>query len=211
MSHSDYIKIFLIIASTLSMSGLVKALVVFFDVRIHKFNRRIDIATKLLENATLSSDKYVKNMAIKIVNDSLFGLNYLVNISDEQKKTISNMIDSGLTKEAIIEAVSLINKTNGKLGGSKIKKITWLVFILYSFVSILLFFFLVYLSYLYISSIVKDTDPARLLSFINLTPGQTLTVGTITFILFATYLYFILKYWLRIEILRAYDSDGNPA
>ncbi|MBU2828492.1 hypothetical protein [Acidithiobacillus ferriphilus] len=129
MSYSHtFIKALIILVPFFAASGLLKTLVSFFEIRIYKFNRRIDIATKLLQSEILQSDDDIKKIALKIVNDSLFGLNYLVNVSGEQKNTISNMIESGLTKGGVIEAVYIMNKTTGKLGGRAIKMITHSIF-----------------------------------------------------------------------------------
>ncbi|MBU2769188.1 hypothetical protein HAP94_24270 [Acidithiobacillus ferrivorans] len=212
MSYSNiFIKSLIILVPFFAASGLLKTLVSFFEIRIYKFNRRIDIATKLLENATLKSDEDIKTIALKIVNDSLFGLNYLVNISGEQKNTISNMIESGLTKGGVIEAVYIINKATGKLGGRAIKIITHFIFFLYLVTIGLLFFALIYSSYKLINN---DFSTAERIVYFNgliaLTKDQTLSLIILVFILIVMYWYIAAKYLLRINILNTYDHDGKP-
>lgn len=212
MSYSYiFIKALIILVPFFAASGLLKTLVSFFEIRIYTFNRRIDIATKLLENDTLKLNDDIKSIAIKTVNDSLFGLNYLVNISGEQKNTISNMIESGLTKGGVKEAVYIMNKATGKLGGRAIKMITCSTFFLYLVVIGLLFFALFYSLYKLINNDFSTAE--RIVYFnglITLTNDQTLSLVISVFILIVMYWYLAAKYLLRINILNTYDHDGKP-
>lgn len=212
MSYTDiFIKILFIMVPFFAASGLLKTLVSFFEIRIYKFNRRIDIATKLLENDTLKSDDDIKKIALRTVNDSLFGLNYLVNISGEQKNTISNMIESGLTKEGVIEAVYITNKATGKLGGPAIKFITYSIFVLYLAAVGLLFLAFIYSTYELTSNVFSTAEPiVHFNGLISLTKYQTLSLIIVFLVLILTYWYLAAKHLLRIKILNSYDHDGKP-
>ncbi len=191
--------------------GFVKLLFSLFDMMIYQFDRRINIVTKLLENDTLKSDHDTKKTAIQIVNDSLFGLNYLVNVTGEQKNTISNMIDSGLTKDGVKQAVNVINKATGKLGGISIKIATYSNFLLYLLDMIILLTAFFYSFYKLLNGYFSGAEHISFFyGFENLTRDQTLFILMIIFILIVAYWQLTKKLLLRINILRTYDSDGKP-
>ncbi|MHB8211001.1 MAG: hypothetical protein ACYDDP_06610 [Acidithiobacillus sp.] len=110
----------------------------YFNIRIHKYDTKINIATKLMENEKFSKQKDVDRICNEIVQGSLFGIEYICDCNGTQLLTLKNMIANGLTKRGVKIASKMIDQTTGKL--KKPGFVKYFIGLILFFGSILYFF-----------------------------------------------------------------------
>ncbi len=111
----------------------------YFNTRIHKYDRKINIATKIMENEKLSNKTDINIICSEIIKSSLFGIEYICDCNGKQLLTLEKMIENGLTKYGVKVASRMIDKTNGRLHGPGLLKYIFGIVLFFS--SILFFSF----------------------------------------------------------------------
>lgn len=167
----------------------------YFNTRIHKYDRKINIATKIMENEKLSNKTDINIICSEIIKSSLFGIEYICDCNGKQLLTLEKMIENGLTKYGVKVASRMIDKTNGRLHGPGLLKY---IFGIVLFFSSILFFFI---SYLTVGDILGYNNFYRSYNLIQV-------AANISIFSFSIYQYLLIMLERRISIM--YDSDGQP-
>ncbi len=187
--------IFVILIKWITTGGI-------FNIRIHKFDRRINITTKLLENDFIKHDNNIKNDCLKIINRALFGIEYHVDCAEKQKILLLKLIDNGLSKRFIDNALKIIDGTNGKLRKTRIFDKIFKLFILFGAISYTLLFLILILDFLFPNELNQF-----LVKYANILQTKIILVIIIGMIVLL-YQYYNL-YQQRI-ISSSYTEEGDP-
>lgn len=182
----------------------------YFNIKIHKYDRKINIVTKLMESQVMLSNNSIEEYSKNIIDSSLFGIEYLYDCSGEQLKTMRNMTNNGLTKRGVKIAARLIDLATGKIKN-------------YNFLQYMMM--ILYILGIVTYAIVTSTIFSKVLESFHIVDYRIEFVSGIAeknifaisgdFILYlAFFVFFIYQYSVIIygrKIIINYDENGNKS
>jgi hypothetical protein len=180
----------------------------YFNIRIHKYDTKINIVTKLMENEHMSGKGDIKSICNEIIQSSLFGIEYICDCNGMQLQTLKNMVGNGLTKRGVRIASKIIDPSTGKL--KQHTAVKYLVGALFFF-GVIIYALIAYL--LFIKILEEFSFSGYQLHFINQTTENNAANMFYYFvfylIVFVVFLYQYILITLERRIAILYDSDGN--
>ncbi len=156
----------------------------YFNFRIHKYDRKINIATKLLESKIISN-KAVEKYCEDVIDGALFGIEYYYDCSGEQLTTLRNMVSNGRSKRSVKISAKLIDQAG------KLKHYNWLEYAMF----IIYFFGMIVYALIVLWMLIKILGSFIFVSykieFISMTAGQDISSLIVyLFLYFAIFIFF---------------------
>lgn len=178
----------------------------YYNLRIHKYDRKINIATKLLASGVNFGNASIGEYAESIIDSALFGIEYNLDCSAGQLNILRNMVKNGLSKRSVKVAARLIGPT-GKLENYNF--LQYLMYILYAIGSVLY----AYIDLLMLVKVLNGFTVSNYkIEFKNISAQQHISSIIIYFIVYlAAFTFFVFQVGQITrgqKIVTTYDEKG---